>query len=361
LDIDHFRHFNEGNGHDAGDRALRAVAHVIRAALYEGAYAARYGGEEFAIVLPGVDALRAQTVASEICGAIAQCAIIAECSADYTHTLTVSSGHATFPIHASAPASLLKAADLALYAAKRAGRNRVTAYTPTLLEGHGRLMPALSTARSRDAGEIQLPSGADIEAVQALITAVDLRDGYTAAHSEGVSRYSVAIAAEMGLPAEHIEALRLGGLVHDVGKIGVPDVILRKPGKLTDEEWVMMRAHTTMGEEILRHVEQLGHLLPLVRWHHERLDGSGYPDQLRGDDIPQLVRILSVADVFEAFTAERPYHPGRPAIEGLQLLQREAAQGKMDPYVVEILERILIGKGLINEGARGEQDLALAA
>ena len=344
-----------------GDRALRAVAHVIQATLFDGACAARYGGEEFAVVLPGIDATRAQTIAAAMCHAIAQCPIIGDNPADYLRTLTASSGHATFPIHASAPASLLKAADLALYAAKRAGRNRVIAYTPTLLEDHSRLVPSLITARSRDVGEIQLPSGADIEAVQALITAVDLRDGYTAAHSEGVSRYSVAIATAMGLPAEHVEALRLGGLVHDVGKIGVPDVILRKPDKLTDEEWVMMRAHTTMGEEILRHVEQLGHLLPLVRWHHERLDGSGYPDQLRGDEIPHLVRILSVADVFEAFTAERPYHPGRTAIDGLRLLQREVQQQRMDAQIVAAFESILLSQGFVDVPMRGEQDLQDAA
>jgi len=194
-----------------------------------------------------------------------------------------------------------------------------------------------------------------------LIPAIDLRDGYTAAHSDGVSRYAVAIATEMNLPAEYVEALRLGGLVHDVGKIGVSDQVLRKPGKLDTNEWQQMQQHTVMGEAILRPIEQLHQLLPLVRWHHERLDGSGYPDGLRGDEIPLLVRILSVADVFEAFTAERPYHPGRPTIEGLRLLQHEAAQGKMDPYVVEVFESILICQGLVTEGVRGEQDLVLAA
>lgn len=357
LDLDHFRKFNETFGHDMGDRALCAVAKAIQSQLRHGDVAARYGGEEFIIVLPAVDAARAGMMATRINAAISATDVVVDGDGQCIH-LTASLGHATFPMHASAPPSLLKAADLALYAAKRAGRNSVVAYTPTMLETSGQFLPGASAFTAHDPTEISLPSGADLETVQALITAIDLRDGYTAAHSEGVSRYAVAIATEMNLPQEYIEVLRLGGLVHDVGKIGVPDHVLRKPGKLDDEEWRQMQAHTTMGEEILRPVEQLHHLLPLVRWHHERLDGSGYPDGLRGDEIPLLVRILSVADVFEAFTAERPYHPGRPAIEGLRLLQREAAQGKMDPYIVEVFESLLVCQGLVEEAyAHGEQDM----
>jgi diguanylate cyclase (GGDEF)-like protein len=357
LDLDHFRKFNETFGHDVGDRALCAVANAIQSQLRHGDVAARYGGEEFIIVLPAMDAARAGTMAMRINAAIAATEVVVDAAGQRVR-LTASLGHATFPMHASAPPSLLKAADLALFAAKRAGRNTVVAYTPTMLETSGQFLPGASAFSAHDPSEITLPSGADLETVQALITAIDLRDGYTAAHSEGVSRYAVAIATEMNLPTEYVEVLRLGGLVHDVGKIGVPDQVLRKPGKLDDDEWRQMQAHTTMGEEILRPVEQLHHLLPLVRWHHERLDGSGYPDGLRGDEISLLVRILSVADVFEAFTAERPYHPGRPAIEGLRLLQREAAQGKMDPYIVEVFESLLLCQGLIEEAyAHGEQDM----
>ena len=346
LDVDHFRKFNEMYGHDVGDRALRNVAQAIQSVLAENAFAARYGGEEFTVLLPATDSQRADEIAQQIHGAITA-RLISVSNAEVS--LTASIGHATFPMHASAPASLLKAADMALYAAKRGGRNCIVAYTPNLLYESPRLLIPLDAATPDDASELFLPTGADLDAVQALITAIDLRDGYTAAHSDGVSRYAVAIANEMGLPAEHVEALRLGALIHDVGKIGVPDQILRKPGKLTDEEWVLMRAHTTMGEEILRPVEQLHHLLPLVRWHHERLDGSGYPDGLRGNQIAPLVRILSVADVFEAFTAERPYHPGRPARDGLQLLKQEVASGHMDGAIVAAFEELLLCQGLIEE------------
>ncbi len=361
LDLDHFRRFNETFGHDAGDHALRVVAKVIAGELRPGDAAARYGGEEFIVVLPATDAAHAAAIAQRLNAAIALTTAHVDGTGQPVR-LTASLGHATFPVHASAPASLLKAADLALYTAKRIGRHTAVAYSPAMLEESGQFLPGASAFGAAEAGEMTLPSGADLETVQALITAIDLRDGYTAAHSEGVARYAVAIATEMNLPAEYVEVLRLGGLVHDVGKIGVPDHILRKPGKLDGDEWRQMQAHPTMGEEILRPVEQLHHLLPLVRWHHERLDGSGYPDGLRGDEIPLLVRILSVADVFEAFTAERPYHPGRPAVEGLRLLQREAAEGKMDPYIVEVFETILLCQGLIEDAFTvGERDVRVAA
>ncbi len=360
LDLDHFRRYNETYGHESGDRALRAVARVIREALGNGHSAARYGGEEFIVVLPGADASQAHELAEQIRQQVEQVDILADTATRESVHLTISLSHATFPIHASAAASLIKAADLALFSAKRQGRNCTVAYALSLLQDGTRIAPAI-VARPRELTEITLPTGADLEAVQALITAIDLRDGYTAAHSQGVSAYSVALAQQFKLPTEHIEALRLGGLIHDVGKIGVPDSILCKPGKLTEEEWVLMRAHTTMGEAIMRPVEQLRHLLPLVRWHHERLDGSGYPDGLRGDEIPFLVRILSVADVFEAFTAERPYHPGRPAIEGLRLLQHEARQGKMDERVVEVFEHLLSMQGFIESVRQGEHEMRDAA
>lgn len=364
LDIDHFRKFNEVYGHEVGDRALRGIASAIGSVVRAGDVAARYGGEEFVIVLPATDAEHTNQIAEHIRALIAERPITIDTLTGECRMITASIGHATYPMHASAASSLLKAADLALYSAKRAGRNGVAAYSTHMLESSAPLLPfsALQSAdAAKAAGDITLPTGADLDTVQAFITAIDLRDGYTAAHSDGVSRYAVAIGMELGLPTEHIEALRLGGLIHDIGKIGVPDGVLRKPGKLDADEWAQMQAHTTMGAEILRHVAKLHHLLPLVRWHHERLDGSGYPDGLQGEQIPLLVRVLSVADVFEAYTAERPYHPGRPATDGLRLLQQEVTSHRMDAAVVQAFEDMLICQGLIDDFAHGEQDMRQAA
>jgi|GEM_PF-2387062 len=357
LDIDYFRRFNEEYGHDIGDLVLKLVANATTRYLREGDYATRYGGEEFLLVFPGADSSYTGKIAEQI----RQCIIDMPNSEEdeLEFPFTISLGYATFPNNASAVSSLIKAAELALYAAKRGGRNRVVAYSPTLLQSNSQFQPKLLTS-IHDSDEISLPSGSDLDAVQALVTAIDLRDGYTAAHSEGVSRYAVAIGNALGLPTEHIEALRLGGLIHDVGKIGVPDSVLRKPGKLDDAEWQQMKAHAVMGETILRSVEQLRHLLPLVRWHHERLDGTGYPDGLHGTDISRLVRILSIADVFEAFTAERPYHPGRTSLEGLQFLQQEGIKGKMDTAIIAVFADILAKQGYL-EPANQQRDIVYEA
>ncbi len=329
IDIDHFREFNDQYGHDVGDRVLQHVARTMQDTLDADDFVARYGGEEFVVVKRACDERAIAQTAERIRAAIADSTFIVSSGARVP--ITVSLGHSTFPVHASVASSLLKAADLALFAAKRSGRNRIAQYSLALL-----------TAQAQEADvPLSLPSEANLETVQALITAIDLRDGYTAAHSEGVSRYAVAIGTRIGLPPQEIEQLRLGGLIHDVGKIGVPDHVLSKAGKLTAEEWEQMQAHTTMGTQVVQDVHSLRHLLPLVRWHHERLDGSGYPDGLRGDEIPYLVRVLSVADVFEAFTAERPYHPARSKQEGLDLLWSEVQKGRMEEIIVRALEDIV--------------------
>lgn len=334
LDVDHFRRFNEQYGHDVGDRALRTVALAITGAIRTQDCAARYGGEEFTVILPGVDREQAWEIGERVRQAIAASRVPVR-EVEGGVALTASLGCATFPLNASAPASLLKAADIALYAAKHHGRNRVVGYDPALLHTPG------MTEEANHAQGIALPVHADLEAVQALIMAIDLRDGYTAAHSERVSCMAAAIATQLELPPEDIERVRMGGLVHDVGKIAVPDAILSKPAPLSAEEWHIMRAHAVQGEAILSNVEALRPLLPLVRWHHERLDGSGYPDGLRGDAIPLLVRILTVADIMEAYTAVRPYHAGRTTQEGLRHLQNEVLAGKLDGAVVAALAATL--------------------
>jgi diguanylate cyclase (GGDEF)-like protein len=254
LDIDHLRRFDEAYDHAKGEGALRPSDS-----------AARDGGEEFAVVSPNTDEVRAPRLAQTIRAAHAARMIP---TATGSATLTVSVGHTTFPQLAAAPASLLQADELALYAA---GRAAVIAYTAHLLDAHTQYLPDPLALAQGEASEITLPAVADLETAQAFITAVDPRDGYTAAHS---------------------------------------DSALRKPEEV---EWRCMQAHTVMGEENSRPVEKLRHLPPRVRWPHDPLDGSGYSDGLKGDQIPMPVRILSVVDVFRAVPAERPYHPGRPA------------------------------------------------
>jgi diguanylate cyclase (GGDEF)-like protein/putative nucleotidyltransferase with HDIG domain len=337
LDIDHFHKINDLYGHDAGDQALRTIAKLIRSKLRKIDMVGRYGGEEFIMILPRIDFEETGNIAEEIRCIIEQHPFLIFTENATEMPLTVSIGYATFPQHASVPASILKAVDLALYSAKRAGRNQCVGYSLELIARQPvAMLPATSNKQ-----EITLPRGADLATIQSFIIAIDLRDGYTAAHSEGVAKYAAAIATTLHLSQEQIELLQLGGWIHDIGKIGVPDHILRKPGKLTAEEWEIMKSHTTMGAGILQPVEQLHPLIAFVRSHHERLDGSGYPDGLCGDEIPLLVRILSVADVYDAYTAERPYHPGRTTEDGISFLHQEGRAERLDTTLIEALERSL--------------------
>lgn len=175
-----------------------------------------------------------------------------------------------------------------------------------------------------------------IDSIEMIAAAVDAKDPYTKGHSSRVSQYSVILAKEIGLDEQEIELVRDSATLHDVGKIGVDDQVLRKPGVLSDEEFELMKRHTIMGFEIVRQVQQLADTLPGIRWHHESLDGSGYPDGLKGDEIPLLVRIIAVADTFDAITTDRPYQSGRDFPSTLDILKRHAGT-RYDPIVVDAL------------------------
>lgn len=156
--------------------------------------------------------------------------------------------------------------------------------------------------------------------IQMLAGAVDEKDPYTKGHSDRVTRYSVLIAKELNMPDHFIETLRISALLHDVGKIGIEDRILKKPGALTPEEFEVMKTHTTKGANILRPVKQLREMLPGIELHHEALDGRGYPYGLRGDQIPMLARIIAVADTFDAVTTNRPYQSAHDPLEALGII-----------------------------------------
>jgi len=172
--------------------------------------------------------------------------------------------------------------------------------------------------------------------IQMLAGAVDEKDPYTRGHSDRVTRYSLLIAKEMNLPASFLEVLQISAQLHDVGKIGIEDHILKKPGALTEEEFEVMKTHTTKGANILRPVTQLAEMLPGIELHHEALDGRGYPYGLHGDQIPLLARIIAVADTFDALTTTRPYQRAHTPEETLQII-RNLAGKRLDPDAVAAL------------------------
>jgi cyclic di-GMP phosphodiesterase len=178
------------------------------------------------------------------------------------------------------------------------------------------------------------------EILFALAQAVEQRDRQTAGHCERLALISVSLGFAMGLELAGLLALYRGGYLHDVGKVGIPDSILFKPDKLTGSEWVIMRSHSARGEEICRHLKSLGPVLPIIRHHHERWDGSGYPDGLVGEQIPQLARILQIADIYDALISPRPYKPAFSPEAALHLIEEETRRGWRDPEIVDLFFRL---------------------
>jgi putative two-component system response regulator len=174
----------------------------------------------------------------------------------------------------------------------------------------------------------------------ALAQSVEQRDKYTGQHCERLATYSIALGQALGLPRQDQLALYRGGYLHDIGKISVPDVILFKQGVLTEDEWKVMRLHTIHGEEICRPMKTLAPVLPIIRSHHERWDGTGYPDGLKGEDIPLLARVLQVADIYDALTTTRPYKPAFSRPHALEIMLEEAQRGWRDPELVPLFAEV---------------------
>ncbi len=185
--------------------------------------------------------------------------------------------------------------------------------------------------------------------VQSLVRAVEAKDPYTAGHSERVMQYSLWIGEELGLGPYEMRMLELGTLVHDIGKIGIPDEILTKPDRLTAEEFATIKSHPEVGHQILSDIEMFRDCLPIVRWHHEKLDGSGYPDGITSDEIPFLVRISTVADMFDAMTSSRSYREGMTLEKVIGIMEEDVMNGKLDPIVMGALKTVVERTGVIEQ------------
>jgi HD-GYP domain-containing protein (c-di-GMP phosphodiesterase class II) len=225
--------------------------------------------------------------------------------------LTVSVGFCTFPDHGESVTELLTTTALTLQEAKASGGD------------------AIRYAGQDAAAE---PETRTFDVYQGLIFAVDTKDRYTKRHSGDVARYSVFLAERMGAEPEFIQTIRVAGLLHDVGKIGIPDHILRKPGKLTSEEYEIVQQHVVLGDMIVRDLPDVELIRAGVRHHHERWDGTGYPHRLEGDTIPLEARVLGVADAFDAMTSVRPYRPALSVAAALAELER-CAGSQFDPWL----------------------------
>jgi two-component system cell cycle response regulator len=315
-DIDGFRAVNELHGHAAGDTALQAVAQNALKWKRRIDLAARIGGEEFALLLPGTDERGAFIVAERLRRATHRSFV------DDAVGVTFSFGVATAPGHATDGLALLRAADSATAAAKSLGGDRTVIYSDEVAR-------MLAEMGGQANGELQLAT------VIALAEALDIRDTGTGQHSHTVGRYAELMARALGLGEERVERVRLAGVLHDIGKIGISDRVLSKAGPLDADEWQEMHTHPEIGARLLSR-QEFDDLREWILAHHERPDGVGYPRGLKGDEIPVEARILAVADAYEAMTADRVY---RPALgEEAARAELEAGAGtQFDARVVEAL------------------------
>ncbi len=310
LDLDNFKFFNDAYGHAVGDDVLRQVASTLSVNCRSYDTLARFGGDEFAMLLPGLSAAQADEFAGRL-RRQAQNIGFQPPDSDTIVPLGLSVGVAIFPIEGPGRLEALAHADARLMRAKSGGQDEETE----------RLRANLN--QSMDGFSI----------LDALVTAVDNKDRYTRRHSEDVMRYSVGMARALGLDEKTQRMVEVAGLLHDVGKIGVPDAILRKPGSLSDEEFIAVQHHPMMGSIIVSSVPGFEDMLDAIRHHHERWDGEGYPFGLRGEEIPLVARIMAVADAYSAMTTDRPYRKGMNPLRALAILERGAGT-QWDPECV---------------------------
>jgi diguanylate cyclase (GGDEF)-like protein len=319
VDVDHFKLVNDTFGHVTGDAVLVEVAARLRGALRSVDTVARWGGEEFIVLAP---ALESGPQLHEIADRLRR-GVSGEPVRHGSGTIdvTVSIG-GVLADPASSADLLVDQADRSLYSAKRLGRDRV------------RLFAELTP------DDLASEEPESIRLAQALSLAASVREGMPELHSEQVSELSGMLAEVLGLSADIVLRCRLGGWLHDIGKVAIPDRILAKAGPLDDAEWLAMRAHAEIGEQITRRIGAVSSAAGAVRHHHERVDGSGYPDGLIGEAIPIEARVVAVADAYSAITSDRVYARGRAIDEALSEL-RHAAGRHHDPRVVAALEHAL--------------------
>jgi diguanylate cyclase (GGDEF)-like protein/putative nucleotidyltransferase with HDIG domain len=317
-DLDWFKRVNDERGNAAGDAVLRRAAQAIDDVKRGFDSAARIGGEEFALIAPDCDEHGAYMLAERARIALERGL------AGRAPGLTASFGVATYPLHGRTADSLLGAADQALQAAKRLGGNRSVISSAEVAGILAR------PARGND-GQVELA------ALLSLAEALDRRDSGSATHCQRVGRLAELTARELGLSPDAVERVRLAGVLHDVGRVALPDELMRKQGPLTPEEWVLVRSHPEVGARMVETTDYAD-IRSWILFHHERPDGRGYPEGLGEEQVPVEACILGAADAYEALTSERPYRPALAPEEAAELMRGEAGrQFRRD--VVEALLR----------------------
>jgi diguanylate cyclase (GGDEF)-like protein/putative nucleotidyltransferase with HDIG domain len=376
MDLDRFKFVNDFYGHLDGDLVLQRVAHILDENCRRSDVVARYGGDEFVMLMPETDAEQSHQLATKLRFWMCSDAVLRE------KNVTSSFGVATFPLNGSTPQELIQVADASMYLSKHQGGNAVSTgdkFNPdnakqwkrdvldaylgvtlkrlfatgpdAFMEINSRIEQfARSLAETESSSSRPNANGASksseessfeplppivMDTLTSLALAVDAKDQFTQGHSQKVSSYAVLMAEAIGLEGAQIEEIRLGSMLHDVGKVGILESILNKNGPLNPDEWEAMKRHVEFGAKLLEPLRGTENVREMVAHHHEFFDGSGYPDSLSGSQIPLGARIIAIADAYDTITSERTYKKARTPDEALQELER-CGNAQFDPELVRV-------------------------
>lgn len=338
MDINNISKINRELGHAKGDEVIKLVAEKVKQNIRNSDYAGRYGGDEIAIILPDTDTNEAKYIAEYLTYSLSCCFV------DDVGPVKVAVGVATFPESTKDQEKLLILAEQAMYISQSKGYKdgmsaivssmdfnfwddmALNSFAEVLTKRHAQIGINFEEELVHKFNNEQIISQNHLmEMVTSLASAIDAKDTYTKGHSSSVSRYAEALARAINLPETEVERIALGALLHDVGKIGIPENVLRKPTHLSDGEWEIMKQHPVIGaEKVLMPNETLADLIPMVKYHHEHWDGSGYPDKLKGEEIPFSARIVAIADAYHALISDRPYRKGLSVQRACEILKMGA-------------------------------------
>ena len=338
MDINNITKINREFGHAKGDEVIKLVSEKVRQNIRKGDIAGRYGGDEIAIILPNTPVERAKYVAEYLTYALSCCFI------DDVGPVKVSVGVSTYPDCSEDKEKLLILAEQAMYISQAKGYKdgmsaiisssdfnfwddvALKSYAEVVSKRHSQLGINFEEDLIEKFNVDHKQSGTKIwDIATSLAAAIDAKDPYTKGHSTSVSKYAEALARAINLPEPEVERITLGALLHDVGKIGIPETVLKKEGPLSDTEWAIMKQHPVIGtEKVLQPNPSLRDLIPIVKYHHERVDGRGYPEGLKNGDIPLAAKIVAVADTYHALISDRPYRKGMNIEKAISILEENA-------------------------------------
>ena len=338
MDVNNISKINRELGHAKGDEVIRLLADKIKQNIRSNDKAGRYGGDEIAIILPDTNTADAKYLAEYITYCLSCCFV------DDVGPVKVSVGISTYPESTTDQEKLLILTEQAVYISKARGYKEgmsaivsssdfnfwddaaLNSFAEVIAKRHAQLGINFEEELVHKFNSEEIISQNHLmELANSLAGAIDAKDPYTKGHSTSVSRYSEALARAINLPEDEVQRIKLGALLHDVGKIGIPENVLKKPSHLSDDEWEIMKQHPVIGaEKVLAPNEALRDLIPMVKYHHEHYDGTGYPEKLKGEEIPLSARIVSVADAFHALISDRPYRKGLGVDKACEILKMGA-------------------------------------